>query len=209
MASIKKLAEKETWKGAVIVPKQSRPKDWTEVTANVVTDVTAGVIGGTTGSFFGKYSVPVGLAASIVGHIYGQRWMTALGIGLIAAPFDPFKAGRVAEGTGFSLKAEFEAGKQRTRDYVETLKEKFYINKLFGKKQSDQSSDSSETPDTPTVNGLDPGVEKATLDRLTDYDQQIISEGIERQASGGGAPPDGAAYMNGVDLNLDELPHII
>lgn len=206
MAHIKKLATKEPWKSAVIVSKQNRPKDWTEVTANVATDIAAGIAGGAGGSFFGPWSVPAGIVLSAFGHSLGQRWMTAMGIGMIASPFDPFKAGRVAEGTSFSLKDEFEAGKQRTKDYVEMLKEKFFINKIFGNKQEDQTS---ETPDSTTVNGLDSGVQKATLDKLTEFDQEIISEGIERQASGAGNSPDGGISINGVEVELDELPHII
>lgn len=207
MAHIKKLATKEPWKAAVVIPKQNRPKDWTEVTANVITDVAAGTVGGVGGSFMGGWSIPAGIVLSAVGHSTGQRWLTAMGIGMIASPFDPGKStAKTSQGAGFSLKDEFEAGKERTKDYVEMLKEKFFINKFFGKKATEQTT---ETPDSTTVNGLDPGIEKATLDRLTEFDQQILSEGIEFQAKQGASPDSEATSFNGVEIEIDQLPHLI
>ncbi len=205
MQSAKKLLTKEPWKAAVIKPKT---KDWTEVATNTLVDVGAGVGGGYGGSFLGKWSIPVGLTLSVVGHATGQRWLSALGIGCIAAPCDTQSSLRVAADSGFSLKAEYEAGKARSKDYIEMLKEKFFINKFMGKNKPADAP--AEETDTPTVNGLDPGVEKATLDRLTSFDQQILSDGIEYEAKNRTAA-DGGAYapVNGVGVELDELPHII
>jgi hypothetical protein len=203
MTHIKKLATKETWKASVKVPKS---KDWTEVVAKTAVDIGAATAGGIGGSFAGKAAVPIGIALSALGNATGHRWLTSLGIGMIASPFDPFKAGKTTD-TGFNLKNEFEAGKVRGKDYIEMLKEKFFINKILGKNQSTEQTDTSDTStDTPSVNGLDSGIPKATLDRLTDFDQQILSDGIEYQANRETSSDGG---VNGMEVELDELPHII
>jgi len=198
MAHIKKLASKETWKAAVISPKK---KDWTETTASVVVDLAAAVLGGWAGSFLGYFAIPAGLGLSATGHSTGHRWVTAMGIGCIAAPFDPLKAEslRVAN-PKFDLKAEMEAGKDRAKDYMEMLKEKFFINKL--KKSTSTSSESTE--ESETVSGIDSHIGKATLDALTEFDQQIMSDGIEYQANQNS--PDGSV-VSGVEL--EEIQHII
>ncbi len=199
MANIKKLASKETWKSAVICPKK---KDWTETTASVVVDIAAAVLGGWTGSFLGPFAIPTGITLSATGHATGHRWVTAMGIGCMAAPFDPLQAeAHRTANPKFDLKAEMEAGKQRAKDYMEMLKEKFFINKL--KKSSTPSSETTE--ESESVSGIDPHVGKATLDALTEFDQQIMSDGIEYQAKQNS--PDGAA-VSGV-MELDEIPHII
>ena len=205
MTHIKKLITKEPWKAAVKHPKS---KDWTEVVSNTTVDVAAGVAGGAGGSFLGWGALPVGIALSALGHSTGHRWLCALGIGIIASPCDVSSSNaRMASGTGFSFKDEFEAGKERTKSYIEMLKEKFFINKLTGKnKPADQTS---TTTDTTTVNGLDPGVEKATLDKLTEFDQQILSEGIEFQAKKSASPNAEAFSVNGVGIELDDIAHII
>ncbi|HTF02408.1 MAG TPA: hypothetical protein VK826_00220 [Bacteroidia bacterium] len=199
MAHIKKLVGKETWKQAVQSPKK---KDWTEVTASVIIDVLAGVVGGGGGAFLGSFAVPTGIALSATGHATGHRWLTAMGIGCIASPFDPFKAeAHRTSNPKFDLKAEMEAGKDRMKDYVEMLKEKFFINKL---KKTSVSTDT--TTESDTVSGLDAHVGKATLDALTEFDQQIMSEGVEYQARQ--SSPDNGAGMSGVE-ELEHLPHII
>lgn len=197
MAHIKKLIAKDTWKTAVTAPKK---KDWTEVTASVLTDLLAGIVGGATGSFMGQWAVPTGIASSATGHATGHRWLTAMGIGMIAAPFDPLKAEAYRTANPkFDLKAEMEAGKSRMKDYVEMLKEKFFLNKL-----KKTSTTTSETTDEP-VSGIDDHVGKATLDMLTEFDQQIMSDGIEYQAKQNS--PDGSA-VSGVE-EFENLPHII
>jgi hypothetical protein len=198
MAHIKKLIAKDTWKDAVISDKK---KDWTVVTASVLTDVLAGVVGGAVGSFFGPFAVPAGAACSATGHATGHRWLTAFGIGCIASPFDPLKAAAYRTANPkFDLKAEMEAGKSRMKDYMEMLKEKFFINKLKG--SGTTSNETSE--DSQQVSGLDQHVGKATLDALTEFDQQIMSDGIEYQAHQNSA----GVGVNGVE-ELEELPHII
>lgn len=194
MAHIKKLASKETWKGAVICPKK---KDWTETTAGVVVDIAAAVLGGWTGSFLGQWAIPAGIGMSATGHATGHRWVTAMGIGCMAAPFDPAQAQTFrAANPKFDLKAEMEAGKQRAKDYMEMLKEKFFINRL-------KKTTPVETIEEP-VSGFDQPIGKAMLDALTEFDQQIMSDGIEYQAKQNS--PDGAA-VSGVEL--DEIRHII
>lgn len=194
MASFKKLASKETWKGAVINPDK---KDWTETTAGVVVDLAAAVLGGWTGSYLGKWAIPVGVGMSATGHATGHRWVSAMGIGCIAAPFDPVEAETFrTTNPKFDLKAEMEAGKQRAKDYTEMLKEKFFINRF--KKKSPV-----ETTEEP-VSGFDQPIGKATLDALTEFDQQIMSDGIEYQAKNDS--PDGVT-VSGVEL--DEIQHII
>lgn len=194
MAHIKDLATKATWKGAVICPKK---KNWTETTASVVVDVAAAVLGGWAGSFLGQLAIPTGIAMSATGHATGHRWVTAMGIGCIAAPFDPVQAQAYrAANPKFDLKAEMDAGKQRASDYMEMLKEKFFINRF-------KKNTATETTEEP-VSGIEQHVGKATLDALTEFDQQIMSEGIEYQARQNS--PDGAT-VNGVEL--DEIPHII
>lgn len=205
MANIKKLAAKDTWKGAL---KQPKANDWVEVAAKTTLDVAAATVGGLGGSFFGWISVPAGIVFSAVGHYSGHRWLSSLGVGIIAAPFN--LGGRKAEGEPFSLKAEFEAGKQRAKEYVEMLKEKFLINKITGKNQNDAEGETTSSTNETTVNGLDPGISKATLDQLTEFENQIISEGIEFQAKNGSSPDSGAAIpVNGFDYEIDQLPHII
>lgn len=192
MAHIKKLASKETWKGAVICPKK---KDWTETTAGVVVDLAAAVFGGWTGTFLGQWAIPTGLTMSATGHATGHRWVSAMGIGCMAAPFDPVQAQTFrAANPKFDLKAEMEAGKQRAKDYMEMLKEKFFLTRF---------TKTTETTEEP-VSGIDQPIGKATLDALTEFDQQIMSDGIEYQAKQNS--PDGAA-VSGVEL--DEIPHII
>lgn len=199
MAHIKKLIAKDTWKQAVISPKK---KDWTEVTASVIVDVLAGVVGGVGGSFLGPFAVPTGIALSATGHATGHRWVSAAGIGIIASPFDPMKAqAQRTANPKFDLKTEMEAGKDRVKDYVEMLKEKFFINKLKKNPASSETTDPSEA-----VNGLDAPVGKATLDALTEFDQQIISDGIEYEAQLNSSQ--GRAVVNGVE-QWEELPHII
>ena len=200
MAHIKKLVSKETWKDAVLVT-GSKKKDWTEVTACVLTDLLAGVVGGATGSFLGRFAIPTGIASSATGHATGHRWLTAMGIGMIAAPFDPMKAETFRTANPkFDLKAEMQAGKDRMKDYMEMLKEKFFINKF--KKTPESTTEES----TETVSGLDQNVGKAMLDALTEIDQQIISEGIEYQARQNSG--ESGTGVNGV-MELDEIQHII
>lgn len=203
MANVKKLFTGDPWKTAV---KQPKSKDWTEVVANTTIDVCSGVAGGLGGSFLGWFAIPAGITLSAVGHSTGHRWLSTLGIGIIAAPLDVNK-GRKAEGAPFSLKDEFEAGKERSKEYIKMLKEKFLINKIMGNKQSGQSSESG---DEQTVSGLDPNIPIATLDKLTEFDEQIVSEGIEYQSKYGSTINNGAAFpVNGIHYELDELPHII
>ena len=214
MTHPKKLLAKETWKAAVKKPKA---KDWTEVASSTVVDIGSAVVGGYGGSFLGKWAVPAGIAVCAVGHSFGQRWLSALGIGVIASPFNNNSTARTVNPNGQTLKDAIEAGKARGKDYIEMLKEKFFINKIMGNSQSTQSTSqttdatTTDTTDTTTpVSGLDTTVDKATLDDLTNVDQQITSEAVEYQAKNN-VPPDAgnSSPMNGMDVDLDKLPHII
>ena len=208
MAHLKKVFTAEPWKAHYA--KSKKAKDWTEVLASTLLDTAAGVGGATLGSFCGWIGVPVGMAITATGHATGYTWMNAAGIGCTVAPFDQIRhTARMAGEQGFNLKAEFEAGKERAKEYIGMLKDKFFISKLTGKNQPAQQTNTTDTPDTETVNGLDPGIEKATLDKLTEFDQQIISDGIEYQAKNGSSPDtEVVSPVNGVE-ELDELPHII
>ncbi|MCU0435926.1 MAG: hypothetical protein MUC87_20885 [Bacteroidia bacterium] len=176
MSVLKGLTSSQTWKRSLTSPKA----DWSSTIASSVVDAVSGIIGATGGSFMGFWSVPVGVVAIGTGHKLGQRWLTSAGIGCLAAPFDVTKIGmRTTPGTGFDMKAEFEAGKERLKDYIEQLKSKFTFGK-YGSPSVNQSPGTGESD----VKGFGNAPSASTLEMLTRMDELAELE-AERAAANG------------------------
>lgn len=201
----KSFFSKETWKGAVVC----NQRDWGQAVAKGLVDAAAGFVGAAGGAFLGWVALPVGFAGNIAANKFGHSWASAMSVGMMTAPVDEaIGASRQAANTGFDIKAELSEGKERMSNYFGQVYRKFGLHKVFGEKQSGNSSEPTET-----VNGLG----STTFDTLDKIEQQIVSSGIENE---GGVPfsrkPANAASaetaleafsMNGLDdLNT---PHII
>jgi hypothetical protein len=168
MSDKKSFMTKQSWKDSLRVSKS----DWGKTIAGSVVDIVCGIAGATGGSFLGIFALPAGAAMIGAGHKTGHRWLTSLGIGCVAAPFDGDKFNqRSVPGSGFDLKAEFEAGKERMKDYLEQLKGKFTFGKAGSSSSgSSNSSNSSNTDSAAAVAGFGSAPSFATLDQLTRMD---------------------------------------
>ena len=129
-------------------------------------DILIGVLGGgLIGAVIGKPSLVVGIVTTGAGHYTGNRLVQLLGIGLMAA--NGFqKSGAVSGLEGLA------GVKERLQAYKESMKEKFYLDKIIKK--------------TSTTNGIGdlqyfsyPSNMNGHLAALDDIEQQVADSAMQ------------------------------
>ncbi len=90
-------------------------------------DILIGVLGGgLIGAIIGKPSLPVGIITTGVGHFSGNKLVQILGIGIMSA------GGFQKSGTVSGMEG-LDGVKERLQAYKESLKEKFFLDKILKK----------------------------------------------------------------------------
>lgn len=103
------------------------------------------IIGGFTGAGINNgWSVALGLSAIAAGEFTGIYPMTTFGIGAITGVTASAMSGRSAE----PPKTGIEGAKQRMKQYGQSIKEKFLLDKIFKKKTSDAGATTTTTTTT-------------------------------------------------------------
>lgn len=134
-------------------------------------DILIGVLGGgLIGAVIGKPSLVVGIVTTGAGHYTGNRLVQLLGIGLMAAN------GFQKSGTVSGL--EGLAGvKERLQAYKESMKEKFYLDKIMKKSSATNGVGDLQYFSYPSnMNGH--------LAALDDIEKQVADSAMQFQMSG-------------------------
>lgn len=134
-------------------------------------DILIGVLGGgVIGAIIGKPSLAVGIVTTGVGHYTDNKLVQILGIGIMAA--NGFQKGGTVSGL------EGLAGvKERLQAYKESMKEKFYLDKIMKK-----SSGTSGIGDLQYFKY--PNDMNGHLAALDDIEQQITDSARQFQMTG-------------------------
>ena len=152
-------------------------------------DILIGVLGGgLIGAAIGKPSMIVGIITTGAGHYTGNKLVQILGIGMMAA--NGFQKSTTVSGL-----EGLDGVKERLQDYKESMKDKFYLDKIM-KKKAGTTSGIGELqyftyPDT--MNG--------ELAALNDIEQQIAESAM--QFNGGLKGGESEEYEIGV-VDLEE-----
>jgi hypothetical protein len=131
-------------------------------------DILIGVLGGgLIGAVVGKPSLAVGIVTTGVGHYTGNKLVQVLGIGIMAG--SGFQKSTTVSGLG-----GLDGVKERLQAYKESMKEKFYLDKIMKKKAAAATSGFGELqyftyPDS-SMNG--------SLAALDDIEQQIAESAM-------------------------------
>jgi len=134
-------------------------------------DILIGVLGGgLIGAVIGKPSLAVGIVTTGVGHYTSNKLVQILGIGIMAAN------GFSKSGTVSGLEG-LDGVKERLQAYKESMKEKFFLDKIMKKKEGAATSGIGELqyftyPDS-SMNG--------SLAALDDIEQQIAESAMQFQ----------------------------
>ena len=153
-------------------------------------DILIGVLGGgLIGAAIGKPSMVVGIITTGAGHYTGNKLVQILGIGMMAA--NGFQKSTTVSGL-----QGLDGVKERLQAYKESMKDKFYLDKIMKKKIAATTSGIGELqyftyPDT--MNG--------ELAALNDIEQQIAESAM--QFNGGLKGGEGEEYEIGV-ADLEE-----
>ena len=152
-------------------------------------DILIGVLGGgLIGAAIGKPSMIVGIITTGAGHYTGNKLVQILGIGMMAA--NGFQKSTTVSGL-----EGLDGVKERLQAYKESMKDKFYLDKIMKKKAATTSGIGElqyfTYPDT--MNG--------ELAALNDIEQQIAESAM--QFNGGLKGGEGEEYEIGV-VDLEE-----
>ena len=206
------IFKSSTWKKAAVEERSN----WAETFAQTVTDVGLGLTGALVGSYLRVASLPIGVGLNVWANKAGYRWLRSASIGMITAPLDEQLGinSKTAKGAGFNLKDEMQTSKDHMKMYLSQLKSKFFLDKIFKKKDSASNTNTDSTSDNTTpTNGL--GIDPKTFDELEAFERQVTSQAIENSAgsvatqrtSNGSAYKSNALTIEGLDdLNT---PHVI
>jgi hypothetical protein len=152
-------------------------------------DILIGVLGGgLIGAAIGKPSMIVGIITTGAGHYTGNKLIQILGIGMMAA--NGFQKSTTVSGL-----EGLDGVKERLQAYKESMKDKFYLDKIMKKKAAPTSGIGElqyfTYPDT--MNG--------ELAALNDIEQQIAESAM--QFNGGLKGREGEEYGIGI-VDLEE-----
>jgi hypothetical protein len=169
------------------LPTKGNPKNTVLETGK---DVLVGVLGGgLIGAVIGKPSILVGLVTTGLGHYTENKLVQILGIGMMAAN------GFQKTGTTVSGLEGLDGVKERLQAYKQSMREKFYLDKIMKKKAA-------------TTNGFGelqyftyPDTMNGSLAALDDIEQQIADSAM--QFNGGLKGDDDEGFQVG-DVELEE-----
>ena len=151
-------------------------------------DILIGVLGGgLIGAAIGKPSMVVGIITTGAGHYTGNKLVQILGIGMMAA--NGFQKSTTVSGL-----EGLDGVKERLQAYKESMKDKFYLDKIMKKKAA-------------TTGGIGelqyftyPNTMNGELAALNDIEQQIAESAMQFN---GGLKGEGEEYEIGV-VDLEE-----
>lgn len=133
-------------------------------------DVLIGVLGGgLIGAAIGKPSLLVGILTTGAGHFTGNKLVQILGIGLMAG-------GGFQKATAVSGVEGLEGIKERIKAYKDSLSDKFYFDKIIGRKTGANGIGELQYFTYPDTMG--------ELAALNDIEQQIAESAMQFQGGG-------------------------
>ncbi|WP_438940110.1 hypothetical protein [Chitinophaga hostae] len=136
-------------------------------------DLLIGVVGGgILGAAIGRPSLLAGIAATGLGHFTGQRLVSLVGIGMMAA-------GGFKKNAAVSGMEGLDGVKERLLAYRDNMKEKFYLDKIMKKKDISGFGNLQYFNYPDEVQGLNGGL--AALDAI---DSQLEESALNRLEMG-------------------------
>jgi hypothetical protein len=156
-------------------------------------DILVGVLGGgLLGAVIGKPSLVVGIVATGLGHYTGNKLVQLVGIGMMAA--NGFQKTQTVTGL-----EGLEGVKERLQAYKESMKEKFYLDKIIKNKTS--ASATSGIGELQYFNYPDNSM-NGELAALNDIERQIAESAMQFQ---GRMPGEDDFTGNDYQLEVGEL----
>lgn len=178
MANSTAKAKKKQWQ-AYLKEEVKTESSLKQSGLQTLTDLVLGVVvGGAVGSAVGKPSFFLGLAGTFAGHYTGQKWLTPIGLGMMASTV--VKASSEKTVQGFDVKTELQNAKERLNQFKNALMEKTYLDKVIKSKQAGSSS--SKTIDE-GVSGF--GTVSDNERALEEVEKQLVKSAVAFQRSRG------------------------
>jgi len=176
MASVAAKLQKKKWLAAAFNGEIKTEGDVKKTALKTVVETVLSVlVGGAIGSAVGRPSFLVGFGATAAGHFMGYRWLTPIGVGMMASS-NPL--GIDKQISGYDL----EGVKDRLLSFKDSLLHRTYLDKVF-KKTDGSANRTIETPAEEEVNGIgDLGFHQRAL---RDVHNQLVQSAMAFQRSRG------------------------
>lgn len=169
-------------------------------------DVLMVVCGGAIGSVIGRASFISGLGVTTIGHYSKNRWVTTLGIGMMAAPIIPTTSTAI-NGTPTS---GLEGAKERLLAFKDDMAQKLFLDKIKKHDSATSTTDSSTMGEVQYFNYPEDSMELSAseldmraLDELEEKINTSASNYEAKQIKGIESSDEGQATDGFGDLDTD------
>ncbi|MCC7303476.1 MAG: hypothetical protein IT233_12625 [Bacteroidia bacterium] len=105
--------------------------------------LVTGLAGGFTGAAIGRWSVLGGILATGTGEVIGSPELTSFGVGMMASNLMP--STETVNGPEEEKKSAITKAKDRAKAYGKGILQKFWLDKVIKKKESDSTEKKTET----------------------------------------------------------------